>query len=156
MSIAMRRLALSTFRWSRQGSFSAPAAALEPIGVSGGELVGTAHNLRTAADIAGTYKAAAAGLTVGGGYPEASSLANWLQSAALYCSAPAADDITELAKRWSFEPNQGIPLSQAPGVGMRDGHATEPQSTSCVISITRREDGLPANHCNGQFRADGK
>ena len=36
------------------------------IGVSGGELVGTAHNLRTAADIAGTYKAAAAGLTVCG------------------------------------------------------------------------------------------
>jgi hypothetical protein len=32
------------------------------IGVSGGELVGTAHNLRTAAEIAGTYKAAAAGL----------------------------------------------------------------------------------------------
>jgi hypothetical protein len=26
------------------------------IGVSGGELVGTAYNLRTAADIAGTYK----------------------------------------------------------------------------------------------------
>src|SRR6516225_1233990 len=37
------------------------------IGVSGGELVGTAHNLRTAADIAGTYKAAAAGLTIGAG-----------------------------------------------------------------------------------------
>src|SRR5262245_16564902 len=37
------------------------------IGVSGGELVGTAHNLRSAADIAGTYKAAAAGLTVGAG-----------------------------------------------------------------------------------------
>ena len=37
------------------------------IGVSEGELVGTAHNLRTAADIAGTYKAAAAGLTVGAG-----------------------------------------------------------------------------------------
>jgi hypothetical protein len=30
------------------------------IGVSGGELVGTAYNLRTAADISGTYKAAAA------------------------------------------------------------------------------------------------
>jgi hypothetical protein len=29
--------------------------------------VGTAYNLRTAADIAGTYKAAAAGLTVGAG-----------------------------------------------------------------------------------------
>ena len=23
-------------------------------------------------------------------------------------------------------------------------------------NITRREDGLPANHCNGQFRADGR
>lgn len=29
--------------------------------------MGTAYNLRTAADIAGTYKAAAAGLTVGAG-----------------------------------------------------------------------------------------
>ena len=37
------------------------------IGVSGGELVGTAHNLRTAADIAGTYKTVGAGLTVGAG-----------------------------------------------------------------------------------------
>ena len=37
------------------------------IGVSGGELVGTAYNLRTAADIAGTYRAAAAGLMVGAG-----------------------------------------------------------------------------------------
>jgi hypothetical protein len=37
------------------------------IGVSEGELVGTAHNLRTAADIAGTYKVASAGLTVGAG-----------------------------------------------------------------------------------------
>ena len=37
------------------------------IGVSGGKLVGTAYNLRTAADIAGTYRAAAAGLTVGAG-----------------------------------------------------------------------------------------
>ena len=37
------------------------------IGVSGGELVGTAYNLRTAADIAGTYKTVAVGLTVGAG-----------------------------------------------------------------------------------------
>ena len=37
------------------------------IGVSGGALVGTAYNLRTAADIAGTYRAATAGLTVGAG-----------------------------------------------------------------------------------------
>ena len=36
------------------------------IGVSGGELVGTADNWN-AADIAGTYKAVAAGLTVGAG-----------------------------------------------------------------------------------------
>src|SRR5262249_42896866 len=34
---------------------------------SGGGLVGTAYNLRTAADIAGTYNAVAAGLTVGAG-----------------------------------------------------------------------------------------
>jgi len=37
------------------------------IGVAGAELVGTAYNMRTAADIAGTYRAVAAGLTVGGG-----------------------------------------------------------------------------------------
>ena len=37
------------------------------IGVSGGALVGTAYNLRTAADIAGTYKTVAVGLTVGAG-----------------------------------------------------------------------------------------
>jgi hypothetical protein len=37
------------------------------IGVAGAELAGTAYNLRTAADIAGTYRAVAAGLTVGGG-----------------------------------------------------------------------------------------
>jgi hypothetical protein len=37
------------------------------IGVTGGELTGTAYNLRTAADIAGTYRAPATGLTVGGG-----------------------------------------------------------------------------------------
>jgi hypothetical protein len=37
------------------------------IGVSGGQLVGTAYNLRTAADIAGTYRAASVGLTVGAG-----------------------------------------------------------------------------------------
>jgi hypothetical protein len=37
------------------------------IGVAGAELAGTAYNLWTAADIAGTYRAVAAGLTVGGG-----------------------------------------------------------------------------------------
>jgi len=37
------------------------------IGVAGGELVGTAYNMRTAADIAGTYRTVAVGLTVGGG-----------------------------------------------------------------------------------------
>ena len=41
--------------------------AFGTIGVSGGGLVGTAYNLRTAADIAGTYKAVSAGLTVGAG-----------------------------------------------------------------------------------------
>ena len=37
------------------------------IGASGMDLVGTASNLRTAADIAGTYSAASAGLAVAGG-----------------------------------------------------------------------------------------
>ena len=37
------------------------------IGVTGAELVGTAYNLRTAVDIAGAYKAIAAGLTFGAG-----------------------------------------------------------------------------------------
>ena len=37
------------------------------IGVAGGELVGTAYNMRAVADIAGTYRSVAVGLTVGGG-----------------------------------------------------------------------------------------
>ena len=37
------------------------------LGVAGMDLVGTASNLRTAADIAGTYSAASAGLAVAGG-----------------------------------------------------------------------------------------
>lgn len=37
------------------------------IGAAGGALVGTAYNMRTAADIAGTYKTVGVGLTVGGG-----------------------------------------------------------------------------------------
>jgi hypothetical protein len=37
------------------------------IGVSGMDLVGTASNLRTAADIAGTYSALSAGIAVAGG-----------------------------------------------------------------------------------------
>jgi hypothetical protein len=37
------------------------------IGAAGMDLVGTAANLRTAADIAGTYSAASAGLAVAGG-----------------------------------------------------------------------------------------
>ena len=37
------------------------------IGVAGGALVGTAYNMRTAADIAGTYRTVAVGLTIGGG-----------------------------------------------------------------------------------------
>ena len=37
------------------------------IGVAGMDLVGTASNLRTAADIAGTYSALAAGVAVAGG-----------------------------------------------------------------------------------------
>jgi hypothetical protein len=37
------------------------------IGVAGADLVGTASNLRTAADIAGTYTAVSAGVAVAGG-----------------------------------------------------------------------------------------
>src|SRR5689334_13134007 len=37
------------------------------IGVAGADLVGTASNLRTAADIAGTYSALSAGVAVAGG-----------------------------------------------------------------------------------------
>ncbi len=37
------------------------------IGVAGMDLIGTASNLRTAADIAGTYSALSAGIAVGGG-----------------------------------------------------------------------------------------
>ena len=37
------------------------------LGVAGMDLIGTAANLRTAADIAGTYSAASAGLAVAGG-----------------------------------------------------------------------------------------
>jgi hypothetical protein len=37
------------------------------IGAAGGALVGTAYNMRTAADIAGTYRTVGVGLTVGGG-----------------------------------------------------------------------------------------
>ena len=45
------------------------------IGVSGVDLVGTATNLRTPADIAGTYGAATAGLAVAGG-AQATTLQN--------------------------------------------------------------------------------
>jgi hypothetical protein len=37
------------------------------IGAAGADLVGTARNLRTASDIAGTYSAASAGIAVAGG-----------------------------------------------------------------------------------------
>jgi hypothetical protein len=37
------------------------------IGAAGGALVGTAYNMRTAADISGTYRTVSVGLTVGGG-----------------------------------------------------------------------------------------
>ena len=41
--------------------------SLGSIGVAGADLVGTASHLRTAADIAGTYSAASAGIAVAGG-----------------------------------------------------------------------------------------
>ena len=37
------------------------------LGAAGGALVGTAYNMRSAADIAGTYRSVGVGLTVGGG-----------------------------------------------------------------------------------------
>jgi hypothetical protein len=46
---------------------SVSSTGLGTIGVAGAELVGTAYNLQTAADIVGDYKTIAAGLTVGGG-----------------------------------------------------------------------------------------
>jgi len=41
--------------------------SLGSIGVAGADLVGTASHLRTAADIAGTYSVASAGIAVAGG-----------------------------------------------------------------------------------------
>jgi hypothetical protein len=42
-------------------------ASVGTIGIAGMDLVGTATNLKTAADIAGAYSAASAGLAVAGG-----------------------------------------------------------------------------------------
>ena len=57
--------------WERHRHLGLPrqevSAEGQYIGVSGGGLAGTAYNLRTAADIAGTYKTVGAGLTVGAG-----------------------------------------------------------------------------------------
>jgi len=51
----------------RQYRLSIGGVSAGTIGVSGMELVGTATNLQTAADIAGSYSAASAGLAVAGG-----------------------------------------------------------------------------------------
>ena len=55
-----------TFK-GKQYRLSIGGVSAGTIGVSGMDLVGTATNLRTAADIAGAYSAASAGLAVAGG-----------------------------------------------------------------------------------------
>lgn len=55
-----------TFK-GRQYRLSIGGVSAGTIGVSSMELVGTATNLQTAADIAGSYSAASAGLAVAGG-----------------------------------------------------------------------------------------
>ena len=55
-----------TFK-GRQYRLSIGGVSAGTIGVSGMDLVGTATNLRTAADIAGGYSAVSAGLAVAGG-----------------------------------------------------------------------------------------
>jgi hypothetical protein len=55
-----------TFK-GRQYRLSIGGVSAGTIGAAGADLVGTAMNLRTAADIAGTYSAASAGLAVAGG-----------------------------------------------------------------------------------------
>src|SRR5262245_36967189 len=51
----------------RQYRFSVGGVSAGTIGAAGADLVGTATNLRTASDIAGTYSAASASLAVAGG-----------------------------------------------------------------------------------------
>ena len=55
-----------TFR-GRRYPLRISGVSLGSIGVAGADLVGTASHLRTAADIAGTYSAASAGIAVAGG-----------------------------------------------------------------------------------------
>jgi hypothetical protein len=55
-----------TFK-GKQYRLSVGGVSAGTIGVAGAELVGTATNLRTAADIAGHYSAASAGIAVAGG-----------------------------------------------------------------------------------------
>jgi hypothetical protein len=51
----------------KQYRLSVGGVSAGTIGAAGADLVGTASNLRTAADIAGTYSAASAGIAVAGG-----------------------------------------------------------------------------------------
>jgi len=51
----------------RQYRLSIGGVSAGTIGAAGADLVGTASNLRTAADIAGTYTAVSAGVAVAGG-----------------------------------------------------------------------------------------
>jgi len=56
----------------KQYRLSVGGVSVGTIGVAAVDLVGTASNLRSAADIAGTYSAVSAGLAVAGGGKEAS------------------------------------------------------------------------------------
>jgi hypothetical protein len=51
----------------REYPLSVANVSFGTIGVAGAELVGTVHNLRTVADIIGTYTSVGVGLTVGAG-----------------------------------------------------------------------------------------
>src|SRR5262249_28027498 len=51
----------------KQYRLSVGGVSAGTIGAAGADLVGTASNLRTAADIAGTYSAVSAGVAVAGG-----------------------------------------------------------------------------------------
>ena len=55
-----------TFK-GKQYRLSVGGVSAGTIGAAGADLVGTASNLRTAADIAGTYSAVSGGVAVGGG-----------------------------------------------------------------------------------------
>jgi hypothetical protein len=66
------------------------------IGAAGADLVGTASNLRTAADIAGTYSAVSAGVAVAGG-AKAATLRNRTE---WFCNCRDARSDLRLPSAW--------------------------------------------------------